>query len=66
MTVSWGYIFDKNGWRRSEYYGGNQMVYSVEDGKIIAERDIGKYTFAKGLSAEEIKAILESFGELNE
>lgn len=66
MIVSWGYIFDKNGWRRSVYYGGSQKVYCIEDGKTIAIRDVGKYTFAEELPAEEIKAILESFGELNE
>lgn len=66
MTVSWGYIFDKNRWLRGQDYEGNRTVFCVSDGKTIAERDIGKYTFAEGLPAEEIKAILESFGDLNE
>ena len=66
MTVSWGYIFNKNGWLKSRDYEGNQTIYCVKDGKTIAIRDLGKYTFTEELCAEEIKAILESFGELNE
>ena len=66
MTVSWGYIFDKNGWRKGADFEGRQTVYCVEDGKTISIRDVGKYTFTKELLAEEIKAILEAFGDLNE
>jgi hypothetical protein len=66
MTVSWRYIFNKNRWLEGGNYDGSKTVFCATDGKTIATRDVGKYTFTEGLPAEEIKAILEFFGELNE